>query len=651
MDTSTESLSAAAKGQRSGAGVPESKSGSVGSAASQTAPSAGSSSTGNAASSTPASSSASSRKALSAKYLSVWHKDHWFWPYLKQNRGLLALIFFLGTLTFVCAAGLMFTSGFLISRSARRPFNIFVVYVPIVLTRAFGIGRPVFKYLERTRSHDWVLKVVSKLRVQLYRTLSKDASFLSEHERTGTVLSVLADDLDHLENFYLRTIFPTVVAYIMWVVVTIAVGVFSWSSSLLLFLLFALILVLLPLMSLVFSDGHYALEKAQQQDEYTQVTESYLGLSDWVITHRGQEFAGTGSSQFGRIMDSQVEQKRFERWRNFAIQMIFALMAVVLIVGGQLFMTSSDSIADYAAAVVLSLFPLIDCFIVVAQAFAEVPLYTDSLNHLNGLSERVESRQAAPVEQVKFQGPLESIDFQHVSFAYGPGQPTLLSDFNLHVAAGQKVALLGPSGEGKTTILQLLLGDLRPEQGQILVNGQPIAALQDERPQLFGYLNQQPFLFNTTIASNIRLGSPGASDEQIWQALEAVQMADAVRALPLGLDTPVEEGGARFSGGQRQRLALARIVLKDTPIVLLDEPTIGLDPVTERELMEMIVKATAGRTLLWVTHHLQGLEDADQVIFLEDGHIAMQGNPAQLYRDNSRFRQLYQLDVGDLNPA
>ncbi|BDR54142.1 amino acid ABC transporter ATP-binding protein [Bombiscardovia apis] len=591
---------------------------------------------------------ASGEQAGRTNYLRVWHKDHWFWPYLKQHKGLLTLIFFLGTMTFVCAAGLMFTSGYLISRSARRPFNIFVVYVPVVLTRAFGIGRPVFKYLERTRSHDWVLRVVSKLRVQLYRTLSKDASFLTEHERTGTVLSMLADDLDHLENFYLRTIFPTVVAYLMWLVVSIAVGTFSLVSSLLLFVLFALILILIPLMSLAFSDGHYAVEKARKQDEYTQVTESYLGLSDWVITHRQSEFAATGSKDFARIMDSQLEQKRFERWRDFAIQMVFALMAVVLLVGSQLFLTSSDTLADYAAAVVLCLFPLVDCFIVVSQAVAEVPLYTDSLNHLNGLTERVEARQFEPVQQVKLQEPVASVDFDHVSFAYGPGQPTLLNDFSMHIPAGQNVALLGPSGEGKTTILQLLLGDLQAQSGTIAVNGQPVAALQDSRPEIFGYLNQQPFLFNTTIASNLRLGNPDASDEQVWQALEAVQMADVVRSLPSGLDTPVEEGGIRFSGGQRQRLALARIVLKDTPVILLDEPTIGLDPVTERELMAMIMKATAGRTLIWVTHHLQGLEDADQVIFLEDGHIAMQGNPAQLYQSNPRFRQLYQLDVGDL---
>lgn len=581
-------------------------------------------------------------------FAGIWHRDHWFWPYLRQNRVLLALIFFLGAVTFVCAGGLMFTSGFLISRSARHPYNIFAVYVPVVLTRAFGIGRPSFKYLERIKSHDWVLRVVSKLRVQLYRTLSKDAAFLNEHERTGTILGMLSDDLDHLENFYLRTIFPTVVAYIMWIVVTVAVGVFSWVTSGILFLLFSLILVLVPLISLAFSNGRYAVEKAGQQDEYTSVAESYIGLSDWVITHRGEEFASTGSQDFGRVMDSRSLQKRFERWRNCAIQMIFALMAVGLIVGSDLYLTSSASMADFAAAVVLALFPLVDCFIVVSQAVAEVPLYTDSLTHLNDLTDRVQSRQAEPVPQARLKGPVTSIDFDHVSFAYSPDDPKLLDDFTLHIGAGQKVALLGPSGEGKTTILQLLLGDLTPQAGRIMVNGIPVAALQDQRPELFGYLNQQAFLFNTTIASNVRLGAPQASDEEVREALKAVQLDDYVSSLPKGIDTPVDEAGQRLSGGQRQRLALARIVLKRTPIVLLDEPTIGLDPITERRLMSMIFGVSRGRTLLWVTHHLQGLEEADQVVFMDGGRIAMQGSPAGLYRDNLRFRELYRLDVGDL---
>lgn len=562
----------------------------------------------------------------------------------------MALIFALGALTFVCAAGLMFTSGFLISRSARLPYNILMVYVPIVLTRAFGLGRPVFSYLERIQSHDWVLHVVSKLRVQLYRTLSRDAAFLKEHMRTGSVLGVLADDLDHLENFYLRTIFPIIVAYLVWVLVTVAFGVFFWPACLLMLLIFALVLALAPLVSLSVADARYHREKAARQQEYTQMTEGYLGLSDWVITHRGGTFAKIGSSEFDEIASNRRQRERFERWRNLAVQMAFAVLAVGLILGSALFLTTSTSQADYAAAVVLALFPLIDCFIVVAQAVEEVPMYSDSLAHLNALTDNVEANRPGDVPQRVLHGPVQTIDFEHMSFRYGPGEPLLLDDFSLNITAGQKVAVLGPSGEGKTTLLQLLLGDLAPNSGEVRINDTPVQALQRQRADLFGYLNQEPFIFNTTIAGNVRLGRPGATDEEIWDALQAVQLADLVRAMG-GLGAEVEEHGSRLSGGQRQRLALARILVKDTPVIVLDEPTIGLDPITERDLMATILRVTSGRTLLWVTHHLQGLEDADQVVFLENGHTVMHGKPAELYRGNTRFRELYRLDVGDLSKA
>ncbi|MCT6920357.1 MAG: thiol reductant ABC exporter subunit CydC, partial [Bifidobacteriales bacterium] len=222
----------------------------------------------------------------------------------------------------------------------------------------------------------------------------------------------------------------------------------------LLFLLFALILILVPLVSLAYSDGRYDMEKARRQDQYTAVTESYMGLGDWVITRRRRRFVDTASGDFNDIATGRREQKRFERWRNCGIQMIFALMVVALIVGADLRMTSSTSIADFAAAVVLAVFPLVDCFIVVSQAVAEVPLYTDSLDHLNDLTERVESRRIEPSAQTRLEGPIKSIVFDHVSFSYGPDDPLLLDDFSLRIEGGQRVALLGPSGEGKTTVLQ-----------------------------------------------------------------------------------------------------------------------------------------------------------------------------------------------------
>lgn len=158
-------------------------------------------------------------------------------------------------------------------------------------------------------------------------------------------------------------------------------------------------------------------------------------------------------------------------------------------------------------------------------------------------------------------------------------------------------------------------------------------------------LNQKPHLFDTSILNNIRLGNGEASDEDVRRAAKQVKLHDYIESLPDGYHTSVQETGIRFSGGERQRIALARILLQDTPIIILDEPTVGLDPITERELMETVFEVLKGKTILWITHHLAGVEAADKIVFLENGKTEMEGTHEELLAANERYRRLYHLDV------
>lgn len=161
---------------------------------------------------------------------------------------------------------------------------------------------------------------------------------------------------------------------------------------------------------------------------------------------------------------------------------------------------------------------------------------------------------------------------------------------------------------------------------------------------MIAVLNQSPHLFDTTVANNIRLGRPDASDEDIRRVVRQVGLETLVDSLPDGYDTRMLETGGRFSGGERQRIALARILLQDTPVVILDEPTVGLDPQTERALLATMFTALQGKSLLWITHHLVGVEQMDEVIFIENGRIEMRGPHAELLERYPRYRNLYQLD-------
>ncbi|MFC6170137.1 thiol reductant ABC exporter subunit CydC [Loigolactobacillus jiayinensis] len=568
--------------------------------------------------------------------------DTWVKPYMTKYKGLLALILVLGLVTFICGGALMFTSGYLISKAATKPENILLIYVPVVLVRAFGIGRPVFRYIERLTSHNWVLKVTSDLRKRLYQTLAKDAAFFQQHFKTGDILGILADDLGHLQNLYLRTIFPTLISWLLYVIIVIALGLFNWFFALAIALLLAIIIFILPLVSVAVLGARVERHKQLQQELYTDMTDDVLGLSDWVVSGRQADFLARPQPTLKAARQNTVTTRHFEWRRDFLIQLIFGVVVVVLMIWTNQQFTTNQSLANWIAAFVLCLFPLVDAFAPVSQGVEEWPLYMSSvarLNHLQPVTREL------PTQQTLSQ-PVAMIDFQQIDFKYAPELPQILQHFNLHIAAGEKVAILGPSGTGKTTLLDLLLGELEPQAGQVTINQVPIAALQQQRAQLIGMLDQKPFLFNTTVLNNIRLGNLAASDEAIMAALQAVELGPLMQRLPAGANTVVEEAGARFSGGEQQRLALARILIQDAPIILLDEPTVGLDPITEKALLNTIFNVLADKTVIWVTHHLQGVEHADQVIFLEHGQIVMQGSPHELYRTNERFRKLYQLDQG-----
>ncbi|HGS8788676.1 TPA: amino acid ABC transporter ATP-binding/permease protein, partial [Streptococcus agalactiae] len=211
-----------------------------------------------------------------------------------------------------------------------------------------------------------------------------------------------------------------------------------------------------------------------------------------------------------------------------------------------------------------------------------------------------------------------------------------------------KIAILGRSGSGKSTLASLLRGDLKASQGEITLGGADVSIVGDCISNYIGVIQQAPYLFNTTLLNNIRIGNQDASEEDVWKVLERVGLKEMVTDLSDGLYTMVDEAGLRFSGGERHRIALARILLKDVPIVILDEPTVGLDPITEQALLRVFMKELEGNTLVWITHHLKGIEHADRILFIENGQLELEGSPQELSQSSQRYRQLKAADDGDL---
>ncbi|WP_291291879.1 thiol reductant ABC exporter subunit CydC [Enterococcus sp.] len=569
--------------------------------------------------------------------------DTWVKPFLSKYKRALVAALFLGFMTFFCGGALMFNSGYLISRSASIPENILLVYIPIVLTRAFGIGRPVFRYVERLTSHNWVLRMTSNLRLKLYNVVEKDAVFFKQTHRTGDILGLLAEDINHIQNLYLRTIFPTVIAWLLYTFLIIGLGYFSVGFALVMLLLLGTNVFVLPLWSVVVNGARQEKQKQMKNQLYTTLTDNVLGVSDWVFSQRGTEYVNEHKQLAANLRSVDEKIKRFDRKRDFLLQVIFGVITVALIVWtSQRFPGNHGGLANWIAAFVLCVFPLVDAFAPLPSAAQETNIYKDSIDRFNALPEKEEQKPTAATIAAPY-----NIEVDQVSFHY-PSEKEVLKNLSLTIPAHQKLAILGRSGSGKSTLASLLRGDLLPTKGKITLNGESVASFGEEISEWIGVINQSPYLFHTTILNNLRIGNEEASEEEVWEVLKRVGLSEMVQSLPDGLRTMVDEAGLRFSGGERHRMALARILLKKAPIILLDEPTVGLDPITEQAVLETFFNELEDKTIIWITHHLQGISLMDQVIFIEDGELTMSGTPAELAAENQHFQQLLAIDQGRL---
>ena len=574
--------------------------------------------------------------------LKAMKHDRWVKPFLKRYKWTLVLAITLGIVTFICASGLMFTAGYLISKSATMPFNILLVYVPIVLTRAFGIFRPVTNYFERLVSHNWVLKMTSAFRKKLYDSLEQDAVFFNSKYRIGDILGLLSEDVAHIQNLYLRTIFPMLVAFGLYAIIVIGMGIISPLMGLLMLVLFGLIIVAVPVWSVLVNGARQQLEKQYTNALYADLTDNIMGITDWVFAGRSADYLQHYDQSEKNVLASQKAMKRFEHWRDFILQVMILLVVVSLIIwGAARFGGQWGGSANWIAAFVLCVFPLDEVLSSLPAAAQETNVYTDSLKRLNELPQppapsKVNIDIAAPYY----------LKITDVYYRYPKTEKMILRGLNLDVKPGEKLAILGRSGAGKSTLASLIRGDRKPTSGTVTLNNVPTDEFGDAISNYIGIVHQSPYLFHTTILNNIRLGNEDATEKQVWDVLERVGLATMIRRLPKGLHTMVDEAGLRFSGGERHRLSLARILLKDAPIILLDEPTVGLDPVTEEKVIETFMKQLQGKTLIWITHHLQGIEMMDQVVFIENGKISMQGSPAELQKTNEHYRALKKADEG-----
>lgn len=571
------------------------------------------------------------------KYFQVYVK-----PYLKQYSHWIALAILFGVMTVVGSSMLTFTSGYLISSAALQPYNILMLYVPIVLVRTFGISQAVTRYIERLIGHNTVLRILSIMRVSLYRVIESQALFIRSRFQAGDLLGTLADDIEHLQDVFIRTIFPVIVALFLFASSVVALSLFDWKFALWIGFCLSFVVFVYPLLSLFLMKNNQLKLKESKSNLYTTLTDTIFGLTDWLIRGGQEQFLEKFAKESEQMAQVERKMSYWNQSRELHLRILSCMILIMVGIWAGLAVDAGEIASTYIAAFTLVTLPIIEGLIPVSRAVEKIPTYQESLKRI----EMIESNGFEEKYSNVSLGKEADIFVNGLKYRYRGSIEDTIKGIDLSISPGAKVALLGKSGAGKSTLLQILLGELIPTKGQVLINGFAPSDYGEDIYQMISVLNQKPYLFATTVENNICLGNEDATEEEIERVIRQVKLDQYIHSLPKGLATQMGETGALFSGGERQRIALARILLKDTPIVILDEPTVGLDPRIEADLIETIFTTLKDKTVIWVTHHLLGIEKIDQILFMEKGKIALEGNHQLLMKTSERYRSLYELDKG-----
>ncbi|XHA18523.1 cysteine/glutathione ABC transporter ATP-binding protein/permease CydC [Citrobacter farmeri] len=566
-------------------------------------------------------------------------------PYLtlyKRHKWMLTLGIVLAIITLLASIGLLTLSGWFLSASAVAGFAgiySFNYMLPAAGVRGAAITRTAGRYFERLVSHDATFRVLQHLRIHTFSKLLPLSPAGLARYRQGELLNRIVADVDTLDHLYLRVISPLVGAFVVIMVVTIGLSVLDVTLAC---TLGGVMLLTLFIMPPVF----YRAGKTTGQN-LTHLRGQYRQqLTAWL---QGQaELTIFGASDRYRAQMEATELQWHEAQRRQS-ELTALSQALMLLIGAiaillMLWMAAGGVGGNTQPGALIALF--VFCALAAFEALAPV---TGAFQHLGQviasamrITELTEQKPEVIFPTDVSDVPAKvTLTLRDVVFSY-PGQAQkALDSLSLQVNPGEHIAILGRTGCGKSTLLQLLTRAWDPQQGGILLNDRPIAALNEATlRKTISVVPQRVHLFSATLRDNLRLAAPDASDEQLTDTLRRVGLEKLLD--DTGLNSWLGEGGRQLSGGELRRLAIARALLHDAPLMLLDEPTEGLDATTESQMLELLADVMRGKTLLMVTHRLRGLARFDQIIVMDNGQIIEQGNHADLLAQQGRYYQFKQ---------
>lgn len=525
--------------------------------------------------------------------------------------------------TLVASAVLFGVAGAFVAGAAIASAGSVFGFAPAAmaaLIRWCAIIRTLGRYGDRVVSHEATFRALADLRVAVFRWAIPLAPAKLGRLASGDLLSRITSDVDALDALYLRLLVPTGLAFLTLIGGGVFLLFLSPGMAAAFAVPFCLVVAVTPFLAQ--RAGRSAAMRVQRHltGIRSETVEGVRGLSDLLLMGRAGATKDRLMSENASLTAAQMQLAVLSG--AAAAATVFAggiTIALVIWIGVPLLESGTLTVTLFAVALFVSI-ALFEIAGPIAGAWGYHGKLAAAARRLTGLAEE-------PPTVLEGASPLPSGDsndlvFDGVGFAYGDRSGNVLRNIDLTLPVGGRVALMGESGSGKSTFAHLALRFWDPDEGEIRLGGRRLTdlSLADLRRRV-GLLSQRPDLFQATLAENLRIGKPSASDEELWSVLQAAGLAERVEQDPLGLEAMVGEQGLSLSGGQARRLALARLMLADPAIWILDEPTEGLDADTEAALWRTLDTATTGKTVLLIAHRGVGLTRMDRVLRLIDGRL------------------------------
>jgi ATP-binding cassette subfamily B protein len=562
-----------------------------------------------------------------------------FAPYRVRLSGVLFLIVFAATLGVVPA----FLLKRVLEAIAENDTSALSVAAAGIIAIAIATG--VLGVIQTLLSNQVGQRVMHDLRASVFRHLQQLSLAFFTRTRTGEVQSRISNDIGGVQNVVTNT--ATSIASNVTTVVATMVGMLLLSWQLALFA-FALIPLFVLLTRRVGNERRRIAKSTQETlADISSLVQESLSVSGILLGKtmgRGNELADRFEAESLQLAGLEVRQRMAGRWVMASIQTSFAVMpAAVYWFGGLALAHGSHAVSipllvSFTTLQTRLFFPVGSLLGVGLDVQTSLALFDRIFEYLDQPIDIVEKADAISVAEAG------DVAFERVSFRYG--EEWTLQDVSFTVPAGTTSALVGETGSGKTTLAYLAARLYDVDEGRVTIGGVDIRELSFRAlSDLVGVVAQETYLFHASVRDNLRFAKPDATDEEIERAAEAARIHEVIAALPEGYDTVVGERGYRFSGGEKQRIAIARTVLRNPPILILDEATSSLDTETERLVQEALDGLSAGRTTIAIAHRLSTIRDADQIVVLDHGRIVETGRHEELLRAGGRYAALVSRDA------